>query len=100
MNTFAPFVLSPLLPFSLDQHSPEAALDDSGVGVYGQGTVTFGNKLDATVGARFDYENKKANLNTFLRAAHFSRRRSSTPRSRSRTSRRSLRSAITSASTP
>ena len=49
----------------VDQHSPEAALDDGGVGVYGQGTVTFGNKIDATVGARVDYENKKADLNTF-----------------------------------
>jgi iron complex outermembrane receptor protein len=65
VNSFAPFLLSPLLSFSVDQHSPEAALDDGGIGVYGQGTVTFGNRIDAMVGARVDYENKKANLNTF-----------------------------------
>ena len=40
-------MLSPLLPFPVDQHSPQAALDDTGVGVYGQGTVTFGDKIDA-----------------------------------------------------
>ena len=72
---FAPFLLSPLLPFSVDQHSPEAALDDGGIGVYGQGTVTFGNRSTLTVGARVDHENKKADLDTFLRAAAFLRRR-------------------------
>jgi len=66
VNTISPFVLSPLLPIAVDQHSPQAALDDAGVGVYGQATVIFQDRLDATVGARFDYENKKANLNTFF----------------------------------
>jgi iron complex outermembrane receptor protein len=65
VNTFAPFLLSPLLSLTIDQHSPQAALDDLGLGVYGQGTVAFNDMLDATVGARFDVENKKADLNTF-----------------------------------
>ena len=42
-----------------------AALDDNGVGVYGNGTVAI-KKLDLTLGARFDHENRKANLQTFF----------------------------------
>ena len=40
-------MLSPLVPFPVSQHSPQSALDDCGVGVYGQGTLTFSDKLDA-----------------------------------------------------
>lgn len=65
VNTFAPFLLSPLLGFEVSQHSPEAALDDVGIGLYGQGTVSIGGTLDVTVGARFDHERKDAVLNTF-----------------------------------
>ena len=39
VNNFAPFVLSPFISFPVAQHSPEAALDDTGVGVYGSGTI-------------------------------------------------------------
>ena len=30
------------LPFAVSQHSPQSTLDDFGIGVYGQGTVTLG----------------------------------------------------------
>jgi iron complex outermembrane receptor protein len=49
----------------VDQHSPQAALDDAGIGVYGQGTLTFGEAVDVTLGARFDSERKTAALDTF-----------------------------------
>jgi iron complex outermembrane receptor protein len=69
VNRFAPFVLSPLLPVAVDQHSPDAALDDRGVGVYGEATATFGGRFDATAGARVDREHKEARLNTFTSPA-------------------------------
>ncbi len=65
VNTFAPFLLSPFLGFPVSQHSPQSALDDVGVGVYGQGTMTFDENLDVTVGARVDHERKEAMLDTF-----------------------------------
>ena len=57
-------MLSPFIPFAVAQHSPLASLDDTGVGVYGNGTFAFDSKLDITVGARFDHENRKAELST------------------------------------
>jgi iron complex outermembrane receptor protein len=66
VNSFSPSVLSPLLPFPVAQTSPEAALEDRGIGVYGQGTLTFAEKLDVTLGARVDHEQKDAELNTFF----------------------------------
>jgi len=66
INRFSPFVLNPALGFPVSQHSPDAALDDSGVGLYGQGTVTLHTNLDVTVGARVDHENKSAVLDTFF----------------------------------
>jgi iron complex outermembrane receptor protein len=68
-NAFAPFVLDPRVGFAVDQHSPEASLDDSGVGVYGQTTMTFGRGFDLTVGARVDHERKNATLDTFFTPA-------------------------------
>jgi iron complex outermembrane receptor protein len=65
VNNFAPFVLSPGISFPVAQHSPDAALDDTGVGLYGNGTIAI-KKLDLTLGARFDRENRKANLRTFF----------------------------------
>jgi outer membrane receptor protein involved in Fe transport len=58
-------VLSQFIPVSVDQHSPQASLDDKGIGVYGNGTVTFTEKIDLTFGARVDHESRKADLNTF-----------------------------------
>jgi iron complex outermembrane recepter protein len=65
VNRFAAGALSPYLAFPVDQHSPQSALDDSGVGVYGQGTLTFGEAVDVTLGARVDHERKNAALDTF-----------------------------------
>ena len=69
VNSFSPFVLSQFLPFPIDQHSPEAALDDRGMGAYGRGTFTFSKRLDATIGLRADHESKSATLNTFFSPA-------------------------------
>jgi iron complex outermembrane receptor protein len=68
VNTFSPFVL-PLVTVPVSQHSPQAALDDRGVGVYGQATFTVAKNLDLMVGARGDRENKQADLNTFFAPA-------------------------------
>jgi iron complex outermembrane receptor protein len=64
VNTIAPFVLNPQIPFTVRQTSPNAALDDVGVGMYGQGTLAFSDKFDLSFGLRFDYENRKADLLT------------------------------------
>jgi iron complex outermembrane receptor protein len=63
---FSPFVLSPLVPLAVSQHAPLSALDDAGLGLYGQATTTFVDTLEVTVGLRFDRENKEASLNTFF----------------------------------
>jgi iron complex outermembrane recepter protein len=63
VNSLLPFVTS--LSFPVSNHSPRSALDDAGVGVYGQGTLTFDENLDVTVGARVDRESKEAMLDTF-----------------------------------
>jgi len=63
INHYSPFVVA---PFALSQHSPRSALDDFGLGLFGQGTVTFHDRLDVAAGARFDYENKSALLETFF----------------------------------
>lgn len=65
VNTYAPFVLSPFINTPVDQHTPQGSLDDTGVGVYGNGTLAF-NRVDVTLGARVDHENRKADLSTFL----------------------------------
>ena len=69
VNSFSPFVLSPFIPVKVDQHSPQASLDDHGVGIYGNGTIALHESLDVTFGARFDHENRKADLNTFYSPA-------------------------------
>jgi iron complex outermembrane recepter protein len=69
VNAYSPFVLSPLVPIPVAQTSPQAALDDVGLGIYGQGTFTYNGKLDLVVGARGDRENRDADLNTFFTPA-------------------------------
>ena len=69
INSFSPFVLSPLVAFPVSQHSPQSTLDDKGVGVYGQAAATFDDRLDITAGARVDHESKEASLNTFFTPA-------------------------------
>jgi iron complex outermembrane receptor protein len=65
VNTIAPFVLSPQLPFQVSQYSPVATLDDFGIGVFGQATFTVSEKLDLTAGARYDHENRDARLESY-----------------------------------
>jgi iron complex outermembrane receptor protein len=71
VNSLAPFVLSPQIPFAVAQTSPLASLDDTGIGLYGQGTVTLNERLDVTAGLRFDRESKDARLESFLTPAIF-----------------------------
>jgi iron complex outermembrane receptor protein len=65
-NTFAPFVLSPQLAFGATQVA-QADLDDTGVGIYGNGTLTL-DRLDVTLGARFDRENREGVLTNIFSA--------------------------------
>jgi len=69
VNSLGAFVLSPRIPFPVAQTSPEAAIDSTGVGVFGHGTVSFREKVDLTVGLRFDREQSDATLNTFFSPA-------------------------------
>jgi iron complex outermembrane receptor protein len=64
VNSIAPFVLSPFVGFPVNQTSPDAALDDNGLGFFGQGTFAIGSRFEGTAGVRFDNENKKANILT------------------------------------
>ena len=64
VNSLAPFTI-PQLPLALDQTSPLAELDDRGVGLYGQGTLTWSSNLDVTFAGRFDHERKQALLESF-----------------------------------
>jgi iron complex outermembrane receptor protein len=62
INTYAPSVVGPL---SVRQYTPRSALDDVGLGLFGQSTITFKDRLDLIAGARLDYEDKTARLETF-----------------------------------
>jgi iron complex outermembrane receptor protein len=66
VNTLAPFTFSPFVTFPLALTLPDAELDDFGIGVYGQGTATIGNRFDLTAGVRVDHEQKDASLSTFF----------------------------------
>jgi iron complex outermembrane receptor protein len=55
-----------IAPFPLSQTLPRSELDDVGVGLFGQGTVTFDERFDVSLGARFDYEHKSALLEIFF----------------------------------
>jgi iron complex outermembrane receptor protein len=63
INAFAPGLVA---PFPVSQHSPRSTLDDGGVGVFGQATVTLRDRLDLSAGARVDHESKSATLETFF----------------------------------
>jgi iron complex outermembrane recepter protein len=63
INSYAPFLVA---PFAVSEHSPRSALDDFGIGVFGQATVTFNEHLDVAAGARIDYEDKSATLESFF----------------------------------
>jgi iron complex outermembrane recepter protein len=63
VNTYAPFII---VPVNVPIHErSEAALNDNGLGLYGNGTFSF-DRVDVSVGARFDHENRDALLSTFL----------------------------------
>jgi iron complex outermembrane receptor protein len=66
INSYSPFLISPLIDIGLDQHIPQSALDDVGLGLFGQTTWTYRSRLDLTAGARFDQEWKDATLRTFF----------------------------------
>ena len=65
-RNFSAGFLSPFLPFPVVQTSPQADLDDVGIGLFGQGVVTLAARLDLTAGVRFDHEQKDATLNVFF----------------------------------
>jgi len=69
VNSLGAFVLSPQIPFPVAQTSPESAIDSSGIGVFGHGTLSFNDRTDLTVGLRFDREQSEAALNTFFSPA-------------------------------
>src|SRR5688572_6369009 len=69
INTLGAFVLSPQIPFPVAMHSPEAQIDNAGMGVFARGTMTFNDNLDLTAGLRFDYESSDAVLRTFFEPA-------------------------------
>lgn len=64
VNSYSPFVLNQAIPFAVNETSPQSALDDAGVGVYGQGTLTIQQNFDVILGARLDHESKDATLDT------------------------------------
>lgn len=66
VNSLAPSTFSPFINFPLAITLPDAELDDFGIGVYGQGTATIGNRVDLTAGMRVDNEQKDASLSTFF----------------------------------
>ena len=73
-STFMSLFVEPSLPFPISlppvsHTSPQSSLDDRGVGVYGQGTVTFADRLDVTAGVRADHERKEALLTSFMTPA-------------------------------
>jgi iron complex outermembrane receptor protein len=63
VNNYSPFVI---LPIPVSQHSPRSALDDFGLGLFGQATITIKDDVDIAAGARFDYEDKSAVLENFF----------------------------------
>jgi iron complex outermembrane receptor protein len=69
VNTLGAFVLSPQIPFPVAMHSPEAQIDNTGIGVFARGTVTLQQNLDLTAGLRFDHESSDAVLRTFFEPA-------------------------------
>ena len=69
VNRLSPFVLSPQIPFPIAMHSPQADIDNAGIGVFGRGTFTFSDRVDVTAGLRFDRESTDAVLRTFFEPA-------------------------------
>jgi iron complex outermembrane receptor protein len=66
VNSYSPFVIG---PSAVSEHSPLSSLDDAGIGVFGQATVALSTRLEITGGARVDYENRSAALESFYEPA-------------------------------
>jgi len=71
VNTLSPFVLDPQVPFPVALTSPEASIDNAGMGLFARGTLTINDKTDVTAGVRFDHEASDAVLRTFFEPAIF-----------------------------
>jgi iron complex outermembrane receptor protein len=69
VNSFSPFVLDPRLSFPIAMHSPEASIDNNGIGIFGRATASFNDRASVTAGLRFDHESSDAHLNTFFSPA-------------------------------
>jgi iron complex outermembrane receptor protein len=69
VNTFSAFVLNPQVGVPVGMHSPEADIDNSGIGLFARATVSLNDKADVTAGLRFDHESSDAHLNTFFAPA-------------------------------
>ncbi len=63
-TSFSPYVLSPSVPVPVTRSAPAAILDDMGLGLYGLATLTAWSELDLTLGARFDREQRTADIGT------------------------------------
>jgi iron complex outermembrane receptor protein len=66
VNSLAPFLLSPQLGIAVQQYSPDASLDDLGIGIFGQAVFMLHDRFDLTLGGRFDREDKEAVLDSYL----------------------------------
>ena len=66
INTYAPGVLSEFIPIPVRHTNPLAELNDRGIGLYAQGTLTFNHAVDFIAGARFDHETKDADIATLF----------------------------------
>ena len=66
VNAYAPGLFGPI---AINEHSPRATLDDTGIGLYGQATFTFNDTFDVAAGLRYDYEDKSGVLETFYEPA-------------------------------
>ncbi len=64
-NEFGPGVPPSFSPANA-QHAPRSTLDDVGLGAFLQATLVGWDKLDLSVGVHGDYEEKRADLNTFF----------------------------------
>jgi iron complex outermembrane receptor protein len=66
VNSLSAFVLDPRVPFPVAMTSPEASIDNAGIGLFARGTLTINDKTDVTAGLRFDHESSDAVLRTFF----------------------------------
>ena len=71
VNTLGAFVLDPQVPFPVAMHSPEAQIDNAGIGLFARGTLTLNDDLDLIAGLRFDHESSDAVLRTFFEPGIF-----------------------------